>query len=243
MITAAVIDTREPQWVQQLTFGGVPTSCMQMEAGDLMATTSDGAIVLIERKTPTDLLSSIADGRILHQVARMQDVTRWCYLVISGELEYGLDGKVLCERRATGWNIDSVRGLILSIQEMGAFVTHCSGDDDYEAAVMRICARDHGPDPLLPPVKMPRTMSAQEAFIASLPGIGPERMRIILDYCGTPAWALVALTDPSTKIPGIPQSVKNKVRATLRLQDDMQITLVTNDQGHEVIQIAELGAQ
>ena len=72
-ITSAIIDTRgEPDW----DFG-CPILKMQLDAGDVMATCSDGATVLIERKTPGDFLSTLAAGRLFPQVERMVKITPW----------------------------------------------------------------------------------------------------------------------------------------------------------------------
>lgn len=85
-------------------------------------------------------------------------------------------------------------------------------------------------------------LSAQEAFVAALPGIGTERLKIILEACGTPGWALVALTDPTTKIAGVPSNIKRGIRATLGLQDEQQMGIYVEN-GVEVMKILPLGAQ
>jgi hypothetical protein len=58
VITAALVDSREPQWMQSLTFGGVPTVVTLLDSGDVWAVTDDGHTLMIERKTPSDLLNT-----------------------------------------------------------------------------------------------------------------------------------------------------------------------------------------
>ena len=242
-ITAIMIDSREPSWVQHLQFNGIPTIVTYMEHGDLWAATNDGQMLLIERKTPTDFLNSLRDERLLPQLAEMLDQTRWAYLVITGEFLRGENGNVSTGQRETGWSWSAVQGALLTIQEIGIFVTFAGGDADYEDCVLRLGARDHKKDLLLTPPRFSRIISASETVVASLPGIGTERLKTLMDFCGTPAWALVALTDRDTEIPGIPRGVKIKVRGALKLSDEQQLAVVTDDQGADKIIIAELGAQ
>jgi ERCC4-type nuclease len=243
MINAVMIDSREPEWVQKLTFNGTPTMVTFLEQGDLMAATDDGQMLLIERKTADDLLNSLRENRLFNQLAEMQDKTRWAYLVITGELQRGPQGKVVTDRGDTGWSWSAVQGALLAVQEMGIFVIHAGSDADYESCILRLGARDRKPDLLIPPVKFPKILSAQEQVVASLPGIGVDRLQAVMSQCGTPAWALVALTDKSTDLPGVGPGIKTKIRAALGLRDADQLSVAVTDEGHETILIQPLGAQ
>jgi ERCC4-type nuclease len=245
-ITAIMIDTREPEWVQKLTFGGIPTIVTMLPEGDVMAATATDEIILIERKTPDDFLNTLRDERLFPQLANMLDRTRWAYLMITGELQRGANGNIITDRGQTGWNWAAVQGALLTIQEMGIFVTYAAGDTDYENSVLRIGNRDRKLDLLLAPAKFPRILSAQEALVAALPGIGTERLQIVMDFCGSAAWAICALSDKDSQIKGIPANVKVKVRAALGLKDDEQLGIVTGDGvdvNAEFLQVMKLGAQ
>ena len=242
-ITAIMIDSREPEWVQKLTFGEIPTMVTMLPHGDLMASTDDNQMILIERKTSDDLLGSLRENRLFNQLAEMLDQTRWSYLVITGELQRGPNGNAVTDRGNTGWSWAAVQGALLTAQEMGIFVVHAGADTDYESTVIRIGARDRREDLLLKPPKFPKVLSAKEQVMAALPGIGVERLQILEEICGTPAWALVCLTDPTSEIKGIPRNVKTKVRAALGLLDTEQMAVTVNDAGEYVMSIAPLGAQ
>ena len=116
MLTAAVIDSREPQHIQALTFGGIPTVIAPLEAGDLWASCTDGELLVIERKTTSDLLGSIADGRLFQQALKMRERSQWAYLVITGYLQPTHDGKTLVQGKATGWDWNAVQGALLDVQ-------------------------------------------------------------------------------------------------------------------------------
>ena len=55
-ITAVVIDSREPEWVQNLKFGGVPTTVATLDFGDLHVLCDDDTTLIIERKQQTIFL-------------------------------------------------------------------------------------------------------------------------------------------------------------------------------------------
>jgi len=230
-ITAAIIDTREPAWVQTLKFGNAMVACSKLDFGDLLVTCDDGALLAIERKTPDDLLNSIRENRIWTQLAGCRALSPWAYLMITGELRRGDDGKVWADGRQTGWQWTAVQGALLQAQEMGVFVVYAADSADYEAAVQRLAARSHHADMLVPPAKEPRILSDAEKVLCSLPGIGLEKVGPTIDYTGSPAWALVHLTElESTEhVPGIGPGTKRSVRKTLGLEDHQVLTVWSAD--------------
>lgn len=232
MIQSIMVDNREPDWLKDLSFGGVPVARTLLDAGDVWAATED-ALIIIERKTPGDLLNTLRAGRLFAQCAKMRELSQWCYLVITGELQRGANGQVWAERRQTGWNWDSVQGALLTCQELGVGVVHCGGDTDFEQTVIRIANRDRGTKRIEPP-RLSHVLGNGEAMLAALPGVGLERVDALLQHCGTPAWALVALTDGTAiKVPGIGGGVKAQVRRALGLEDWAEFAIVTKEGTNE----------
>lgn len=233
-ITAAIIDSREPEWVKRLTFGGAMVAHSQLDAGDLLATVDDGVLLAVERKTPSDLLNSIREDRLWSQLASIRTQTPWAYLMITGELRRGDDGNVWADGRATGWTWAAVQGALLQAQEMGVFVTFAANDADYEPAVLRLAARSHRPEMLVPPARMPRIMSEAERVLCALPGIGPEKVAPIIKYTASPAWALTWLTslDNPDRIPGIGLGTKRAIKKALGLKDDESLHVIVDENGN-----------
>lgn len=230
-ISAIIIDSREPDWVKQLNFGDIPTSVQLLEQGDLMAASNDGELILIERKTPDDFLNSLKSDRLMLQLANMLTVTRWAYLMITGEFKLGVNGEVVTSR-VTGWNWDAVQGAILSIQEMGVYVVHCQGDEDYEAAIIRLGNRDRSKVAPVPPAKQPHVYTQAEAVLAALPGIGFKRLKSVLDAGGgSPAWAIALLTnlDEVEKFPGVPYGDRQRIRNVLGLKTNEMLAINVRD--------------
>jgi ERCC4-type nuclease len=243
-IIAAMIDSREPDWVKKLTFGNVPVTVDVLDAGDIWAVTDDSKILVIERKTPNDFLNTLKEDRLFVQAAGLQELRKegyWPYLMITGELQRGQNGHVFTDRE-TGWSWTAIEGALLTIQEMGIFITHCANDFDLEPAIIRLTERSRDEKMILPPARIGKVLGIQAGFLCGLPGIGPEKVSDILAYCGTPAWALAGLTDSTSQIPGIGPGIKNNVRYTLGLKDNEEIGIYVKE-GFDVIKPSiEIGA-
>ena len=228
MSPAFMIDNREPAWIQKLALGGAPVAVMMLDAGDVHIACDDGALVVVERKTPDDLLSSIADGRIFAQVARMLEISRFTYVVVTGEIRPSANGYAITERGETGWNFTSVQGALLSMQELGAMIFTCNGDDAFEHAVMTIASRKHKAMPIRP-ARAAELLSPAATVLCSLPSIGPERAHAALDHCGSGAWALATLTQPTERIPGVPPAATQNIRTALGLKQDEILAVLTQE--------------
>lgn len=229
-IVAATIDSREPKWVQALTFGGVPTTVAALDYGDLIAVTDDGVIIGVERKTAGDLLTSVADGRLFQQAAGLRQQTPWAYLVVTGML-YCRAGNVCTDTGETGWSWASVQGALLSVQELGCQIVYAEDDGEYEATVVRLSSRSHGDTVTLKPLKAPELVSDGERVLSALPGVGLERAGSILDYCGSAAWGLVMTTHHERHgdhIPGIGPGTRAKIREALGMKENEELTVVMN---------------
>ena len=229
-ITAIMVDQREPTWVQELSFGGADKVVTLLDEGDLLVACADGALLCVERKTADDLLASIQDGRLLNQAGRMASQTPWSYVVITGTLERSHDGKVVTQRGVTGWSWHSVQGALLTVQEMGVHVIHAGSDEDYERVVLGLAKRNRVAVPLWP-TRPAKWLSPGEQVIASLPGIGTERLSAVLAAYQTPAQALCYLTDPNLNghVPGIGSQTRANIRQALKLAPGESL-IVVNDE-------------
>lgn len=233
MITAVMIDSREPEWVQKLDFGA-PSAVIALDYGDLHVLCDDGATLVIERKTPDDLLGTLQDDRLFRQVARMarrDDKNEWPYLVITGELRRDKDGKVITDGRGrTGWDWAAVQGALLTVQELGVPVVYAGGDADYAAAAKRLSKRNReGVMPILPP-RTPSLLGPAAGLLASLPRIGPTKAMELLKWSGgNLAWAIVALTDPELENCPIGQADRRHIRRLFGLRDEQEMGIYFKD--------------
>ncbi len=247
MITAIMIDSREPEYFQKLKFGGVPTMVTTLETGDIQAVTDDGATLVFERKTPSDFLNSLKDDRLFPQLARMTEIrnaaqranealTYWPYLIITGSFLPGPDGKVFADGRPTGWSYASVQGTLLSIQELGAFVTYANGDLDVEDCILRIGKRDRKPSMKILPARPAQMLGPKAAFLSSLPGVGIENVQKILEWSNDHiGHALTGLTDMSIKSP-VNLSVRHRLRDLLGLQESERLEIVGTQMSEPILE-------
>lgn len=226
MIQAVVIDSREPKWIKELNFGGVPTTVAQLDCGDVQVVCDDGEMLVIERKTPDDFLGSLKDDRLFVQVSKLRSVSKWAYVLITGELERGRNGNVVLASRETGWNWNAVQGAILSIQETGVFIHFCGGDADFENAVMRLANRSRSGFMRVPPARTPVVVGSDIMLLSSLPNVGIETAQEWIEYCGSPAWVLHSLTTDDSKLPRAGSATKNLARRILFGQQNADMVLV-----------------
>lgn len=218
-ISSVVIDSREPEWLRSLTFGGSPVIVDTLHAGDLWLMCSDGALLVVERKEAGDFLNTLRDGRLFPQLAKLRELTPWAYLAIVGYLQPGPSGLAVVDGHQTAWNWASCQGALLTAQEMGVSVLYISHGADYEQAILRLSNRDRTALRVAP-ARDATLVTDAETVLASLPGVGPERARAVLAHCGTTAWALAFLSDDERQndaVPGIGAGVKRKVRQALGL--------------------------
>jgi len=232
-IKAAMIDSREPTWIQALTFGTNMVAVTTLEYGDVLATTDDGALVAIERKTADDLLGSLKDGRLWGQIAGMRRQTAWAYLVVCGPLACSPSGKVITQRGETGWTWVALQGALVKAQQMGVVVTVAADDASFESVVVNLSAHSHNEAEIIKPVKEGILLNDGEQVLASLPGVGQERLEALLAYTNRPCWALAFLTHmgKSGKVPGIGDGTKRRIRQALQLADNEELSVVVSNTG------------
>ncbi len=222
-IEAVLIDSREADWVKALTFGCSSVAVAMLDTADLWLTCSDGALVLVERKTTSDLLNTLRDDRLFPQLQAMRERSAWSYLAICGTLYPGPAGKCYADGRESGWNWASVQGALLTAQEIGIHVLHVATDLDYEPAVIRLGNRERSPLRVAPAREI-GMLSEAEIVLTSLPGIGEQTATKLVEYCGSAANALWALTlEEGPQIPGVGSGIKRKVRRALGLEDGLSL--------------------
>lgn len=230
MIETILIDSREPDSVKAMSFDGAATVVSLLEWGDLHVLCSDGALLVIERKTPSDFLNTLKDDRLMPQMAGIKSLSRWAYLLIDGRLESGRDGKTVVDGYETGWQWASVQGALLTAQEMGVNVINSGGD--FETTVLWLARHSRAEVKHIYPQKAAIFASPAEQVLASLPGIGEQRATAILSNHGNDLkWALCSLLDPTwEKQPDVGPITKKNLRRLFGLADDQILWPYTNDQ-------------
>ena len=221
-----LIDSREPSWVQSqiisyplLGIGEIST----LPCGDVWIAYEDD-LLIIERKEPNDLLNSIADGRLFNQCAMMRQESQWCYIVITGQLMWGYDGKIT----GTGWNFRSVQGALLQAQELGIGIVYSQNDTDFAHTCGWLLSRNRKIHTHIPPRKTGLPMTDDQRILASLPGIGYERAGELLRQYNLRD-AFLCLFDTSCKVQGIGVKTVKNLKQLFNLSDTEKLGVVTNE--------------
>lgn len=230
-IQSIMIDSREPQWMQMLRPAGIQPAVTALDAADVWVATADGQLLVIERKTVTDLLASIADGRLFVQAARMRELSPWAYVVVQGHLVADERGTVYAAGKPTRWQWTSLQGSLQTVQELGVMIVYidegATAMCDY---IERLAGRDRNHIRLGAP-RRGEMYAPQMLPLLGMPGIGDERAKQLIETFGTAAWAIEFLTDPhwdgEAHVPGIGAGIKRGVRAALGLPDDMKLCIRT----------------
>lgn len=221
MLNLVLLDSREPDSVKSLDYG-VPVIVQELKTGDAWLACDD-ATVIVERKTPTDLLASIADERLFNQAAEMRSQSEWCYLVVTA-WPYWLP---------ENWTLPRVMGALATVQELGVTVTWCE-ENDYPTTLKRIAERKR--DAVhIKPRRTSTTMTREEAILASLPGIADGRARALIEHCGCVADALTYLTTGGGgQVPGIGKATREAVRSALGMRDGFGLWQVPDSDSKEL---------
>lgn len=227
MITSLTIDSREPKPYKDIAFDDAPAVVLELPHGDFMLTTSDGAILCVERKTVNDLLSSIKDGRLPKQVAGMRAITPWTYVIIEGALYADGSGAVVADGMRTGWAWRALQGALETAQELGAVLHYTGRDPSAQAtkgSLLHLANRERG-DVRVKPTRNAQPLSMGEVVLEAIPSIGKVRARELLRHVGgSAAWALVALTGDD-EVDGIGPKTKEDARRALGLRENERVQI------------------
>jgi ERCC4-type nuclease len=234
MISALIIDSREPPWCQNLRLAGVSPLVQELPTGDAWMAAADAAII-VERKTLSDLCSSIADGRLFNQAAEMRDVSDWAYVVVTS-MPVVMGGKVVINHRATNWRWSSVQGALLTVQELGVSLVWCENDASY-GATLESLARRSRQDVRIKARRQAVMESPAETLLSALPNIGAGKAEALLRDCTSAAWALDYLTsvnESDIEVNGIGPSTKEMARSALGLQETERLAVILRENWEEL---------
>lgn len=222
-LTAALLDNKEPSWVQHLKFHDVAPTVTALHVGDAWLTTDERYTVIVERKTASDLVNCVIDGGLLNQGVRMcaESMFQWRYLIYTQPEIRG--GTVALQGRPTQMQWRRISGVLVDLQEMGITCVPIGADSEYGATLEWIATRNHGDVWVAAHRRKGIMETPQEHFLSALPGISETRATALLKYCGTAAWALNWLTEcdlPADKVPGVGDGTRRNIRSLLGLKDD-----------------------
>ncbi|MGB8424286.1 MAG: ERCC4 domain-containing protein [Desulfobacterales bacterium] len=203
----AIVDYREqPSGIIELMRGAdIDVEVKKVACGDIII---DG-IVTVERKTATDFVVSITDGRLFRQAANLKRNCDHPVFIIEGNpLQTGLE-----------INRVAVRGAILNIQTVWNIpVVHSQSTVD-SIEVMQVMAHQFEKmSNLMTPRAgyRPRRLSTRQLYVLQgFPGVGPHVAKRLLNHFGSVSAALAASVETLKSARGVGRVTAESIRAVL----------------------------
>jgi len=181
-----LVDSREPQSIVDALSAVYGVHVSQLAAGDVNVPTPNG-LLAIERKTPSDLLSSIGDGRLFDQARAMIESVRFPLIVVHGSLLYNQDDLAVADGRDTQWRGVSVRAAIRAVQWAGCAVEIVPTGQFVRAIqeAIKSASKERIPAQVQHAVTL-ETLDLRTDYLAGPPGthIGPKRAMSLMQWSG-----------------------------------------------------------
>lgn len=161
-----------------------------------------GQWVGIQRKEISDLIASLADGRLQREVAQMQSLDQRV-LVVEGRVRFTDDGEMMDRPFGQKLTEKQWKGLLWSVRSKDIWVDYTTDTDDtiawlgwFEAWFKRDrhSSLDRRPGPLSL-WGTPNNEDYQRHLVMGLPGVGPELADRIVKNFGVPFGWRIAYED------------------------------------------------
>lgn len=175
--------------------------------------------VAVERKTTSDFLSSLVDGRLFRQAQELKENFKSPLIILEGN---GLfDG----ERNI---HPNAIRGALASISlDYGIPIINTENSLETAEMLLSIAKReqlDRRKSNAVRGRKMKRSMNEmQEYIVAGLPKINRMKARALLKHFGTPERIFSASKEELTQVEGIGEKLAKKIRLLMRKQYEKSI--------------------
>ena len=135
---AVVINPNEPGSVKNLFEDRI-----ELPMGfDMMLYTNSGRIPIERKENPGDLLASVTDGRLKHEIAGMGEISPIRIVLLHGKVVYDSEGRPIVgwtyvskgrkiPRVLNGWNRTGIRNLRRTLQYVeGVFIEEAESDEE-----------------------------------------------------------------------------------------------------------------
>jgi DNA excision repair protein ERCC-4 len=209
ILPRVIVDERERQ-------SGVPDRLSKLDVRVYYSRLAIGDYVVnpeiaAERKSVSDLVSSVYDGRLFAQASALASSYRKPYIIVEGDVT---------EVSKLVKNLASYYGAIASVTlAYDLRLMHTANADETALAIAALVrnsrARPIPPGLLQAPPKSKDEAQQQLYFVSSLPGVGLKLAKRMLGRYGTPR-RVVALTEAQfSMIPGVGAKRASKIAHVL----------------------------
>jgi len=167
---------------------------------------------VVERKTISDLVSSVFDGRLFDQCNRLKEHYQFPILLIEGNID---ELEELTENPLVFYGAISSIALDFKIP-----VIHTPNASHTAKLLMSMCSRkDASKGPFIKKIRKSNDIQRQQlSILCSLPGVGEKTAIRMLEKFGTPLRVLSSSTTELSKVGGLGEARAKKIKKALQAQ-------------------------
>ena len=205
-----VVDEREkksgiPDFLKKT---GINLEIKTLQVGDYIVAPE----TVVERKTISDLASSIFDGRLFDQCNRLKEHYQFPILLIEGNID---ELEELTENSLVFYGAISSIALDFKIP-----VIHTPNASHTAKSLMSMCSRkDASKGPFIKKIRKSNDVQKQQlSILCSLPGVGEKTAIRMLEKFGTPLSVLSSSTTELSKVNGLGEARARNIKKVLQAQ-------------------------
>lgn len=187
-----------------------------------------GLWVGIQRKELGDLVSSVSDGRLGENLAKMK-LLDIAVLLIEGVPKFSLDGELLgpAGRYGKGFSESSYHGVLWTVQSQGIWVAHTKSLDDtieYVQRLERWCSKERHTSLMKRPGPVNNWGTATNEDFArhmlmGLPGVGVEVANRVLEKFGRVPWQWTCSREELMEVQGVGKKTADRLLGAFGVLD------------------------
>jgi len=205
-----VVDEREKKsGIPDLLKGtGINLEIKTLPVGDYIVAPE----TVVERKTVSDLVSSIFDGRLFDQCHRLKEHYQFPILIIEGDID---EIEELTENPLVFYGAISSIAIDFKIPVIPTpNATHTS------KLLISMCSRkDASKGPFIKKIRKSNDLQKQQlSMLCSLPGVGEKTAVRMLEKFGTPLRVLSSSITELSKVSGLGEARAKKIKKVLQAQ-------------------------
>jgi len=205
-----VVDEREKKsGIPDLLKGtGINLEIKTLPVGDYIVAPE----TIVERKTVSDLVSSIFDGRLFDQCHRLKEHYQFPILIIEGDID---EIEELTENPLVFYGAISSIALDFKIP-----VIHTPNASHTAKLLMSMCSRkDASKGPFIKKIRKSNDVQKQQlSILCSLPGVGEKTAVRMLEKFGTPLSVLSSSIIELSKVSGLGEARAKNIKKVLQAQ-------------------------
>ena len=205
-----VVDEREKKsGIPDLLKGtGINLEIKTLPVGDYIVAPE----TVVERKTISDLVSSVFDGRLFDQCNRLKEHYQFPILLIEGNID---EIEELTENSLVFYGAISSIALDFKIP-----VIHTPNASHTAKLLMSMCSRkDASKGPFIKKIRKSNDIQKQQlSMLCSLPGVGEKTAIRMLEKFGTPLRVLSSSTTELSKVSGLGEARAKNIKKMLEKQ-------------------------